>query len=113
MSEEKQKPKAITTHDVEAPRPVERERKPALTTNTIKPQLPTRPSDQDRKPAKGPMITTGNIEQFQVERPAGSFNAAEAVANLELDIKGAKVKAPETEAEPQQKKSRAKKAKEE
>lgn len=65
MSDEKQKPKAITTNTAEAPRPAVREHAPALTTNTIQPPLPTRPSDKDRKPAKGPMITTGNIEEIK------------------------------------------------
>lgn len=60
-----EKPKAITTSNVEAPRPAVREHAPALTTNTIQPQLPTRPADNDRKPAKGPMITTGNIEEIK------------------------------------------------
>ena len=68
MSEEK--PKAITTHEVDAPRPAVREHAPALTTNTIQPQLPTRPSDKDRKPAKGPMITTGNIEEILAKAAA-------------------------------------------
>ena len=65
MSDEKQKPKAITTHEVEAPRPAVREHAPALTSNKIEPLLPTRPSDKDRKPAKGPIITTGNIEEIR------------------------------------------------
>lgn len=65
MSDEKQKPKAITTSDVEARKPVVREHAPALTTNTIQPQQPTRPADKDRRPAKGPIIITGNIEEIK------------------------------------------------
>jgi hypothetical protein len=90
MSEEK--PKAITTHEVDAPRPVVRERKPALTSNKIEPLLPTRPSDKDRKPAKGPMITTGNIEEIRRQYVETETNTA-----------------PVTEAEPKTKKGRAQK----
>ncbi|MCK9519433.1 MAG: hypothetical protein M0R06_13665 [Sphaerochaeta sp.] len=94
MTDEKQKPKAITTNEVEAPRPEVRERKPALTTNTIQPQLPTRPEEGKRRPAKGPMITTGNIEEIR-KQYVGTETKTEP--------------APMTEAEPEKKKGRAKK----
>ena len=35
------------------------------TTNNVEPQRPAYPAE--RKPAKGPLITTGNIEQIQKE----------------------------------------------
>ena len=96
MSDEKQKPKAITTHEVEAPRPEVREHPAALTTNTVQPPLPTRPADKDRKPAKGPMITTGNIEEIKRQY-------------AETETKTAPVTEDEPGSEPKAKRGRAKK----
>ena len=98
MSDEKQTPKAITTNTVEAPRPVVRERKPALTSNKIEPLLPTRPSDKDRKPAKGPMITTGNIEEIR-KQYVGTETKTEPAPMTEA----------ETGSEPKAKRGRSKK----
>ena len=98
MTDEKQKPKAITTNEVEAPRPEVRERKPALTTNTIQPQLPTRPEEGKRRPAKGPMITTGNIEEIRKQ-----------YVGTETKTEPAPMTEDETGSEPKAKRGRSKK----
>lgn len=103
MTDEKQKPKAITTNEVEAPRPEVRERKPALTTNTIQPQLPTRPEEGKRRPAKGPMITTGNIEE--IRRKYAETETKTAPVEVHMTIEEGRLP-----GEPVQKKGRAKKA---
>lgn len=102
-----EKPKAITTSNVEAPRPAVREHAPALTTNTIQPPLPTRPSDKDRKPAKGPMITTGNIEE--IKRQYAETETKTAPIDVHMTIEEGRL----PQEDPLKKKTRAKKAKEE
>lgn len=94
-----EKPKAITTSNVEAPRPAVREHAPALTTNKIQPQLPTRPEEGKRRPAKGPMITTGNIEEIR-KQYVGTETKTEPAPMTEA----------ETGSEPRAKRSRTQKA---
>jgi len=93
-----EKPKAITTSNVEAPRPAVREHAPALTTNKIQPQLPTRPEEGKRRPAKGPMITTGNIEEIR-KQYVGTETKTEPAPMTEA----------ETGSEPRAKRGRSKK----
>ena len=71
MSDEKTKLKAFTTNEVEAPRPEVRSRRlPALTSNKVEAKLPSYPEPKDRKSAKGPIITTGNIEEIRARNAA-------------------------------------------
>jgi len=87
-----EKPKAITMSEVEAPMPEKREHPPAITTDKVFAAQPAYPTDETRRPAKGPMITTGNIEEIRRQYVETETNTA-----------------PVTEAEPKTKKGRAQK----
>jgi hypothetical protein len=62
--------KAITTGNTEAKKPEVREHPPALTTNKIEPKPLHYPAEGKRRLAKGPLITTGNVEEIQAKNKA-------------------------------------------
>jgi hypothetical protein len=73
------RPKAITSSDVQIPVPQARKRLPAITSNKVEPKSAPMPEDGKRKGPKGPMITTHDEPK--------KFDARAVIDNMTIDLK--------------------------